>query len=146
MAGVMTVIVFDLDDTPAQYGRRKIAVPKQTWHALALLSRTAMTRHFVVSYNPLAAALAGQLGLLKHVEGVVSGHLPRDALLRVLFERYSISSGGDDRSMQFVYFDDREDNIEEVLASYPRAQCKHLIGPIACKDFCDVHPFSTSRS
>lgn len=128
------VVVFDLDDTLVRYGRRKIVVPRETWHALRRLSESG-TRVFIVSFNSLAPFLAAQFDLYRYAEGVVSGAPPRDALLRKLVSAHPDVALDDG----FVYVDDRDDNICQIKNAWPSAVCIKATNTVRCSDFSNAH-------
>jgi len=121
-----SVYIFDLDDTIVQYNKRRIVVPKQTWHMLKKLKRNN-AEIFIISYNPLAQILGAQLGLYKHVNAIICGEPPRYSLIEILMEKYP-------HIKDFDYFDDRLDNIQEILEKYPNTRCHHVTKIITCKD------------
>lgn len=129
--GYPLIVVFDLDDTLVQYGRR-IVVPKQTWHVLALLQNLG-AHMYCVSYNPLANLVVGEMGLRKLLEDVVSGRPPRYELVGRLVARNPIISG-----KEFIYVDDRGDNIEEVQRAYPMAKSVLVRRALCCCDLSEV--------
>src|SRR5579883_3314981 len=62
--GLMTLYIFDLDDTLIQYTRRGPNVPRQTFHALRALCQ-AGHECVVVTWNPFGSSLVVQTGLKK---------------------------------------------------------------------------------
>lgn len=109
------VVVFDLDDTLVRYTKKGAKVPRETWHLLRRLHENGV-RLFVVSYNPMAAFLAAQLGLFRYIDKVVSGRSPRTCVIDRLAAEAPLSAS-------FFYIDDRVDNIKEVKKAWPGAIC-----------------------
>lgn len=107
------VVVFDLDDTLVRYTKKGARVPRETWHALRRLWEGGVSL-FIVSYDPLASFLVGQLGLFKYIDKVVSGRPPRTNVIDQL-------AADADLPTSFFYVDDRPDNIDEVKAKWPGA-------------------------
>ncbi len=100
--------IFDLDDTLVRYGRRKIAVPRQNGHSIG-----------IVSYNPLCETIVQQTGLNKYTDFVAFGTEERHKLV----QRACCNQ-------DFIYIDDRLDNIEDVKAYFPYVCTVHVPDPL----------------
>ncbi len=108
----MKVVVFDLDDTLIKYSRKKICIPKQTYHILRLLKHKQFLI-YIITYNPYGEFIVAQFGLFKYIEKVVYGICYRDELIRNIVQP----------SACFFYFDDRLDNISSIQATFPNSFC-----------------------
>lgn len=110
--------VFDLDDTLVYYGRKRIVVPRQTFHFLRAL-RLADCRLAIVSHNPLAPLVAASLGL--RVDTLACGKEDRVSLMKKVLT-------GNEREVH--YYDDRLDNLEAVAHAFPDVVLHHVRSPL----------------
>jgi hypothetical protein len=117
--------VFDLDDTLVRYGRRgRIAVPRQTFHALRAL-RHAGHECIVVSYNPTARVVTTLVGLNKYVALTVAA-TPDDMERADLVARARRSAGWPDGA-GFNYYDDRADNVGNIRERFGSQVVAHIV-------------------
>lgn len=118
--------MFDLDDTLIQCTKKgRYIVPKQTWHALRNLHNKNI-KLCITSYNKTALLWVELLGLYKYIQDIFVGNPPRYYLIDNIIEKYPEYS-------ILGYFDDREDNIEEVKHRYPTIPCFLVKEPISNK-------------
>ncbi len=122
----MTLFVFDLDDTLV-CGRR-YTVPRQTFHALRSLKANNHTI-VIVTYNPLGHFVIATNGLSKFIDKLIyiCDAVERSEL--VLMALFSCQQNLFP-FYDFVYFDDREDNIRNVYKLFPSARCIHVTHPL----------------
>lgn len=118
--------IFDLDDTLVC--GKKYKVPKQTFHVLRALKMKGHTL-VIVTYNPLGIFVAHSRGLLNYFESVVylkNSTERSDLILSVLFyyqiEQFPFND--------FIYFDDRYDNIANIQLRFPNVMCFHVRNPL----------------
>jgi len=117
-----TLHIFDLDDTLVQYRKKKVSVPRQTFHALKSLSTCKLA---IISYNPGANSVVGLLGLTKYIDGIVC-----DAIAdRVDLMKRMFSLLMNDTCTTIHYWDDRLDNLEAIQTYYPFIECHHVPDP-----------------
>ena len=116
-------VIFDLDDTLVRYGNKKRCVPRQTFHCLRDLYLRGFIL-FVVTYNPLGVLIAHEEGLFKYIKFLLSTKNTNDQskIIEKLFSYFP--------TKDFIYFDDRQDNIQQVQLKYPYAICIHVPNPL----------------
>ena len=110
----MRLDIFDLDDTLVHYGRKKICVPRQTFHVLRALNQ----RIGVISFNALAHFVIAKTGLIKYVASVAAGEKPRAQLMQEV-----LASHPNQTWTELHYWDDREDNLQVVQTYFPLLLC-----------------------
>ncbi len=114
------MIVFDLDDTLVRYGKKKVCVPRQTFHCLRELALRGF-RLCIVSYNPLCHLIAQQTGLSKFIDIIRHKKCKRSDLVSMVIP---------EKDMRFFYFDDRLDNINDVADVFPFVIPVHVSNPL----------------
>ena len=118
------LIIFDLDDTLVRYGKkRKICVPRQTFHSLRDLHARGFTL-VCVTYNCYGEMIANQCCLFKYISFLQYARNigDRSLVVRLVAQKYN--------SNNFSYFDDRKDNIEQVKLKFPNSSCIHVSNPL----------------
>ncbi len=119
------LIIFDLDDTLVRYSNKgkKRCVPRQTFHCL----RDLFLRGFIlvcVTYNKFGVLIAHECGLFKYISFLQQGQSAdnRSIVIAKVLQHH------EDRN--FIYFDDRMDNLKEVTQAYPDATCVNVLNPL----------------
>lgn len=114
----MRWFVFDLDDTLLDNRKGRPRVARQTWHVLKrLCGLEEECRLAIVSYNPGVHLWAGMCGLTRYIPRIGFVRNPtgrQEVVASVLPDDF------DEAVDSLYYFDDRIDNIQEVMARYPQ--------------------------
>lgn len=115
------IYVFDLDDTLVRYNKGAI-VPKQTFHRLRDLAYTYPI--YIISYNPLCEHIIKSLLLDKYIKAVFYSSDIRYTLISKVLNKEQC------KPENIIYFDDRQDNIDNVLSRYPQIKCILVKDPL----------------
>lgn len=97
-------------------------VPKQTFHKLRALSHH--NKIYIVSYNPLCEYIVNVTGLYKYINRVFFGTDERYKLVDQVINLHN------DNQASFIYFDDRRDNIKNVMLHFPFIKCVYIENPL----------------
>ena len=115
------VHIFDCDDTFVHYGRGRFLVPRQTFHKLRHLKQ-AGHRTGAISFNVSANRVLALTGALKYIDVVIVPHSSEESradlmtrALRHFVNLHPLTL----LSHSIHYYDDRVDNITNVLGRYP---------------------------
>ncbi len=117
------LIVFDLDDTLIRYGKH-ITVPRQTFHCL----RDLKARGFIIAcatYNVYGVLIAHECGLFKYIDFLQWDANTGDR--SIIITKILLQYPGE---KNFIYFDDRMDNLNQVKCKFPEASYAHVYNPL----------------
>ena len=96
-------------------------VPRQTFHKLRTLSYNS--KIYIVSYNPLCEYIVNITGLYKYINHVFFGSDERYKLVEQVIQLHNNTDS-------FIYFDDRRDNIENIVVHFPFIKCVYVENPL----------------
>lgn len=72
---------------------------------------------------------------MKYTQAVISGKMDRHVLVEKALSKFILDKPS------FAYFDDRQDNIEEVKQHYPTACYFHVKNPLELCNIIKEEPF-----
>jgi hypothetical protein len=136
--------IFDFDDTLVFTNGGKLIVPRQIFHKLIQLKNNNHSI-CIISFNPLVKYYANRL-YLEYCDIIHYEDNDRYKLVEFVLRKFNM-----DNNATFFYYDDRNDNIENVKKHYQNTVTHHVQQPeklhkcIRRNMMLSINEFNTSK-